>query len=92
VVRCSHCLEIRDWLTVNLERLNLDGGEAGRGGKNLVEPGSGPGKSPILGDGRSSVAFLRCIAMGSSTMRENEGLLLELSGARVKTEDETRTS
>jgi len=54
---------------VNLERLNLDEDEAERGGKNFGECGSGSVKPPILGEGRSSVAFLRCIA-GSSNMRK----------------------
>jgi len=85
-VRCNHCLEMRDWFMVNLGRLNLDGDEAGgRGGKNCGERGSGWVNAPIRGDGRSSVAFLRCIAAGSSNMRRNGGLL-KLAGARVTTE------
>ena len=70
---------------VNLGRLNLEGDAAGRGGKNCGERGSGGAKTPILGDGRSRVAFLRCIAAGSSNMRRNGGLL-KLAGARVTTE------
>ena len=75
VVRCSHCLEMREWLTVNLGRLNFeDEAEGGRVGKNRGEYGSGSLKWPILGEGRSSVAFLRCTASGSSTIRRSEGL------------------
>jgi len=77
---------------VNLGLLNLEEDEAGREGKNFGEYGSGSVKPPILGEGRSSVAFLRCIAKGSSNMRRNEdeGPLLELSGVRVKTEGKTK--
>jgi len=60
---------------VNLGRLNLDGDGGGRGGKNCGERGPGWAKTPILGDGRSRVAFLRCIAAGSRSMRRNGGLL-----------------
>jgi len=75
VVRCNHCLETRDWLTVNLGRLNFDDeAEGGRVGKNRGEYGSGSSKCPILGEGRSSVAVLRCTASGSSTIRRDEGL------------------
>jgi hypothetical protein len=53
---------------VNLGGLNLEDDWAG-GGKNWGEYGSV--KPPILGDGRSNVAVLRCIATGSSsTMRK----------------------
>ena len=77
---------------VNLERPNLDEDEAGRGEKTCGEYGSGSGKlPPILGEGRSSVAFLRCIDGASSNIK-NGGLLLELSGTRVKTESETKAS
>lgn len=80
-MRCNHCLEKRDWFTVNLGGLNLDDGdEGGRVGKNRGEYGSDSLKPPILGEGRSSVAFLRCIAAGSSTMTKNGGVLLELAG------------
>ena len=35
VVRCSHCLEMRDWFMVNLGGLNLEDDEAAGGrGKN----------------------------------------------------------
>lgn len=82
-MRCNHCLEMRDWLTVNLGRPNLDDEEeGGRVGKNREEYGSGSLNSPILGEGRSSVAFLRCIVNGPSTRRKSEGLLLELTDAR----------
>lgn len=74
-MRCNHCLETNDWLIVNLERLSLD--DAG-GGKNWGEYDSGSLKSPILGEGRSSVAFLRCIAARSNNMRKDGGFLLEL--------------
>jgi hypothetical protein len=82
-VRCNHCLEMRDWFTVNLGGLNLDGeDEGGRTGKNLGEYGSASLNPPILGEGRSSVAFLRCIAAGSSSMVKNGGLPPELAGTR----------
>ena len=59
---------------MNLGRLNFDDeAEGGRVGKNRGEYGSGSLKWPILGEGRSSVAFLRCTASGSSTIRRNEG-------------------
>lgn len=71
---------------VNLGRLNLEGEDAvGSGGKNCGEGGSGWVKAPILGDGRSRVAFRRCIAAGSSNMRRSGGLL-KLAGAKVTTE------
>jgi hypothetical protein len=70
---------------VNLGGLNLED-EVG-GGKNWGECASGSTKPPILGEGRSNVAVLRCIAAGSSsTIEKNGGLLLELSGREVKTE------
>ena len=69
---------------VNLGRLNLDGEEAG-GGKNCGEYGPDSAKSWIRGDGRSSVAFLRCMAMGSSNRWANGELLSKPSGVKVRT-------
>lgn len=65
VVRCNHCLEMRDWLMVNLGGLNLV--EGGAEGKNWGVCGSGSTKPPILGDGRSNVAVLLCIEVGSGS-------------------------
>ena len=77
---------------MNLGRLNLDDDddEAGGGGKNCGEYGSGSAKSGIRGDGRSSVAVLRCMDAGSSNMWENGRPLREVSGARVRTELATK--